>query len=274
MEGGDGGTLQVADDGQLTIQLSGIIEVLKERLVDRGFSVAANIPEVNASFAIAQTTQLVRVQNSYETLTVLGTWLPWLSLGLIAAGVLAARRRSRALVVAGLGLALAMLILGLGLYFGRTFYLGALSGQVERLDAAEIVFDQVVTYMRVALRTVAITGLVVAAVAYFAGGSDSARSMRAGVTRGFASYRGWAEDRGVTTGPVGTWLEAHKTFVRAVIVSLAGLVVLLAPSPTPAVVVTVAVVAVLLVAIVELASRPATTRRVEPASSSVPVSRP
>jgi hypothetical protein len=271
MEGGDGETLQVGGDGQLTIQLAGVIEALKERLVAGGFSVAANIPEVNASFTLVQTTQLVRVQNSYNTLTVLGTWLPWLSLGLIAAGVLTARRRSRALVVAGLGLAVAMLVLGLGLYFGRTFYLGALSGQVERLDAAEIVFDQLVAYLRVALRTVAVLGLVVAAVAYFAGGSDSARSMRAEVTRGFASSRNWAEKRGVTTGPVGTWLEAHKTFVRAVIVSLAGLVIVLAPAPTPAVVVTTALLAVLLVAIVELAARPAP---VSPSASLAPPLRP
>jgi len=234
-----------------------MIKVLKEQLVAGGFSVAANIPEVNASFTLMQTTQLVKVRNAYDTVTVLGTWLPWLSLGLIAAGVLAAGHRSRALVVAGLALAVSMLVLGLGLYFGRTFYLGALSGQVQRLDAAEVVFDQLVAFIRVALRTVAVAGLVVAAAAYFGGGSDSARGMRAGVGRSFASYRSWAEDRGVTTGPVGVWLEAHKTFARAVIISLAGLVILLAPSPTPALVVTAAVVAVLLVVVLELAARPA-----------------
>ena len=257
MQGKPGNTLQVGTDGQLTIQLAGIIDVLKQQLVDAGFGVAANISEVNATFTLVQTTQLVKIKNSYNTLDVLGTWLPWISLGLIAAGVLTATRRSRALVFAGLALAVSMLVLSLGLFFGRTFYLGALSGKVARLDAAEVVFDQLVAYIRVSLRTVAVAGLFVAAAAYFGGGSDSARSMRAEISRGFASARRWGEGRGVTTGPVGVWLDGHKTFVRAVIIALAGLVIVLAPAPTPAIVVTTVVVAAVLVAILELAARPA-----------------
>ena len=256
MEGDPGTVLQVGDNGQLTIELSGMIEALKTRLVDNGFAVAANIPAVNASFTLVETTQLVKAQNAYGALGVIGTWLPWLSLALIAAGVLTAVHHLRALVVAGLALAVSMLALGIGLYVARTLYLGALTGTIDRLDAAEIVFDQLVAFIRVALRTVAVLGLVVAAAAYLGGGSDSARSLRAGTGRGFAAVRGWGQQRGVTSGPVGTWLYAHRTLLRVVIIAVAGLVVLLAPEPTPAVVVTVAVVALVLIALMELLARP------------------
>lgn len=256
MSGEDASTLQIGDEGQLTIELSGLIERLKEQLVASGFEVAANIPEVNASFTIVESSQLVRVQNAYGLVRALGTWLPWLSLGLIAAGVLTATRRSRALVVAGCGLALSMLVLGIGLAVARSLYLDALTGTVERLDAAEVVFDQVVWFIRVALRTVAVAGLVVAAAAYFGGGSESARRMRAEIGRGMASARTWGEQRGVSSGPVGTWLGAHKGFVRAVLLSLGGLAILLARSPTPGLVVTVAVVVAVLVALLELVARP------------------
>lgn len=258
MQGDPAKALQIGDQGQLTIQLAGMIDQLKQQLVDSGFGIAANIPEVNASFTLVQTTQLVKIQNAYNTLDVVGTWLPWLSLALIAGGVLTAVRRSRAVVFAGLALAISMLVLGLALYFGRTFYLGALTGKVARLDAAEIVFDQIVNFIRISLRTVAVAGLVVAAAAYFGGSSDSARSLRASIGRGFASARAWAEGRGATTGPVGTWLFAHRTFLRVVIVSLAGLVIVLAGTPTPALIVTAAVVAALLIALVELLARPST----------------
>lgn len=265
MQGSEGSTLQVGDQGQLTIQLAGVISALKDRLVAGGFDIAANIPEVDASFTLVQTTQLVKVRNAYNTVRIVGTWLPWVSLGLLAAGVLTARNRSRTLVVVGLGLAISMLVLGLSLSLGRTLYLGELTGKIARLDAAEVVFDQVVVYIRAALRTVAVAGLVVAAAAYFGGGSASARTMRAETSRAFASSRTWAERRGVTAGPVGTWLGAHKGFVRAVIVSLAGLTILLASTPTPGLVVGAAVVAAVLVALLELVARPGPPHAVDAA---------
>ena len=259
MRGEQGEVLQVGQDGQLTIQLSGMIELLKQRLVDRGLGVAANIPEIDASFTIAQTSQLVQLQNRYAQVVLLTTWLPWVALGLLAAGVLVANHRLRALVVAGLALAASMVVLGLGLAIARNLYLDALSGQVVRLDAAEVVFDQLVAFLRLTLRTVGVLGLVVALAAYLGGSSASARSLRSGLGRVGDRSRTWAEGRGVTSGPVGVWLGAHKTFVRVVVVGLAALVLLLAGQPTPALVVWTAVVAGLVLALVELLARPAST---------------
>lgn len=256
MQGDPDTILQVGDQGQLTIELSGVIDTLKAQLVESGFSVAANIPTVNASFTLVQTTQLVKLQNAYGLLDVVGTWLPWLSLALIAAGVLTAVHRSRALVVAGLALAASMFVLGIGLYVARSLYLGELTGKIERLDAAEVVFDQLVAFIRLSLRTIAVLGLVVAVAAYLGGGSDSARSLRAGIGRGFTRMRSWGQRRGVTTGPVGTWLYAHRKLLRVAIIALAGLVILLAPAPTPGIVVTVAVVTIVLIALLELLARP------------------
>ncbi|MFH6689717.1 UdgX family uracil-DNA binding protein, partial [Cellulosimicrobium funkei] len=183
MRGEDGDVLQVSDDGRLSIQLSGLIDLLKERLVDRGLDVAARIPSVDATFTVAQSAELVTLQNRYAQVVTLTTWLPWVVLGLLAAGVLVANHRSRALVVAGLALTGAMVALGVGLAVARGLYLGALSGQVVRLDAAEVVFDQAVGYLRLTLRTVGVLGLVVALAAYVGGPSASARSLRAGLGR-------------------------------------------------------------------------------------------
>lgn len=256
MQGDEGNVLQLSDSGALTVELSGVIEEVKAQLVDAGFGIAAKIPEVNASFTIVQNTELVRLQNAYNAVVMLGTWLPWLSLGLIAAGVLTAVRRSRALVAGGLALALAMVVLGLGLTIGRSVYLNALAGKVERLDAAEVVFDQLVEFIRLSLRTVGVLGLVVALAGFLGGGSDSALAMRSGISRGFAAVRGWGENRGVSTGPFGAWLYRHRTLLRVLIAVLAGLVILLATALSPAFIVTVAVVAGLLVAVLELLARP------------------
>ncbi|MEV8178097.1 hypothetical protein AB0O99_08565, partial [Cellulosimicrobium funkei] len=256
MRGEDGDVLQVSDDGRLSIQLSGLIDLLKERLVDRGLDVAARIPSVDATFTVAQSAELVMLQNRYAQVVTLTTWLPWVVLGLLAAGVLVANHRSRALVVAGLALTGAMVALGVGLAVARGLYLGALSGQVVRLDAAEVVFDQTVGYLRLTLRTVGVLGLVVALAAYVGGPSASARSLRAGLGRAAASVRGWGEGRGVSTGPVGDWLGRHKAFVRVVVVAAAALVLLLAGTLTPGLVVGVALVAGLVLVVVEILARP------------------
>ncbi|MFC8597441.1 hypothetical protein [Isoptericola sp. NPDC057191] len=256
MQGQGGELLQIGQDGQLTIQLSGMIDLLKQRLVDRGLGIAARIPEVNATFTVMQTSQLVQVQNRYAQLVALGTWLPWISLGLLAAGVLVARHKARTLVVAGLALAAGMVLLAVGLAIARGIYLDALQDVVLRLDAAEVLFDQVVSFLRVTLRTVGVLGLVVALVAYLGGGSASARSLRAGAGRGFSRLRDYGEGRGVTTGPVGDWLGRYRTLVRVAIIAVAALVLLLAGSPTPRLVIGTALVAGVLIAVLEVVARP------------------
>lgn len=256
MQGDEDNALQIGDEGQLVIQLSGLIERLKDRLVDSGFGLAGNIPQIDATLTLAQTTQLVRVQNAYGQVVLLGTWLPWLSLGLLAAGVLVAVRRPRALVIAGLCLAAGALLVGTGLYFGRILYLDALSARIARLDAAEVVFDQVVAFIRVSVRTVGVLGLLVALAGYLAGGSDSARALRTGLQAGAGRVRGWGDRRGVSTGPVGDWLYRHRAAVRGALVCLAALVLLLAATPTPTLVLTVGGATLLLIALLELAARP------------------
>jgi len=264
MRGSGGDVLQVSRDGELTIQLSGVIDLLKERLVARGLGAAQNIPSVDASFTLAQSTQLVQVQNRYGQVVALGAWLPWVVLGLYAAGVLVAVRPLRALVGAGLALALAMVTLGAALAVARGLYLDVLTGQVVRLDAAEVVFDQLLSFLRGTLRTVGVLGLVVALLAYLGGGSDSARALRGGVVAGLDRLRTRADDHGVSTGRVGTWLGRHLRALRVAVLGLAVLVVLLAAQPTPPLVVGTAVVAGLLVVLLQLVARPP---RADPAPS-------
>ncbi|MFI2366560.1 hypothetical protein [Promicromonospora sp. NPDC019610] len=256
MQGNEGDVVQVGQNGQLTIQLSGLIDVLKQRLVDRGLTLAGNLPTINASFTIMESSQLTEIRNRYAQVVALGTWLPWVVLVLLGAGVAAATHHLRALMVAGLALAAAMVVLGIGLAVGRGLYLDALSGKVMRLDAAQVVFDQLVSFLRVTLRTVGVLGLVVAVAAYLGGSSASARGLRSGIGKGMSRTRGWAEGRGVSTGATGVWLARYRGVARAAVIALGALVLLLASSPTPALIVGVAAGAVVLILLIELVARP------------------
>ena len=264
LRGSDGEIVQVGQDGQLTVQLAGMIDLLKERLAERGLGLAANLPTIDATFTVMQTSQLVEIQNRYAQVVALGTWLPWTALLLLGAGVLLATRHLRALVLAGIALAASMLVLALGLAIARGLYLDALSGNVLRLDAAEAVFDQVVSFLRTTLRTVGVLGLVVALAAYLGGSSPSARGLRAGVGTGLGNVRAWAEGRGVSAGPVGRWLARYRGVARTAVVALAVLVLLLAANPTAGLVVGTAAGAALLIVLVELLARPLSTARDDP----------
>ena len=194
---------QLGPDGTLSLQLTPVIDAVRQRLVERGFTLLERLPQIDATFPLVTGADLVRFQDAYRLLHALGTWLPWVSLALLVAGVLAARHRSRTLVVAGLALAGAMLVLAVGLAVGRSLYAQSLPATVQRPDVAVLVYDQVVSFLRVAVRAVAVLGLVVALVAFVAGGSSAARSLRSSWSRMLAALRR-AGDR-----PAAPSLETH-----------------------------------------------------------------
>lgn len=242
--------------GTLTVDLTEVIDSVRAALSDAGFTIVDRLPQISASFPLMQSADLVRAQSAYRVLDVLGTWLVWVVLALLAGGVLLARHKARALVIAGLVLAGSMLLLGVALTVGRSVYVSSLPDTVQRPDAAVVVYDQVVSLLRIALRSGLVLGLVVAVVAFVAGGSTAARALRASWGRGAAWLSGSAERRGVTTGPVGVWLGEQRTLVRVVIAGLAALALVVPGHLTPGYVVAVGVVAVLLLALVSLAARP------------------
>ena len=242
--------------GTLVVDLTGVVDTVRASLSDAGFTLVDRLPTISATFPLMQSADLVRAQNAYRVLDVLGAWLVWLSLGLLAAGVLVAVHRARALVVAGLSLAGAMLLLGAALTIGRSVYVDALPPAVQRPDAAVVVYDQVVTFLRVALRSAFVLGLVVALVAFVAGGTSAAKALRASWTRAATSLRTAGDRRGIGTGPVGVWFAEQRVLVRVLIGAGAALALVLAGHLTPAYVATVAVVALVLLAVTTLVARP------------------
>ncbi len=247
---------QISDSGALTLDITPIIEQVKTSLVEAGFTLASRIPTITVTFPIASSADLVRLQNAYRLIDIVGGILPYLALGLLAAGVLAAQHRSRALVVAGLALAGSMLLLGFALLIGRSLYANSLPPTVQRVDTAVSIYDQFVSLLRVGLRVGLVLGLLLAIIAFVAGGTTAARQLRASSSQAAAWLRDAGDRRGVSTGPVGVWLDQQRTLVRVVVIALAALALVLADRLTPAYVITVFVVALVVLGLATLAARP------------------
>ena len=248
--------IALGSDGSIGIQLAPIIDAAKDALVDQGVGFAASIPTVDRTITVAQVDSLASVQLAYELVVAAGLWLPWVAILLLAAGVVAARRRSVALITAALCLGLVMLIVLAGIAVGRVFFDTALRSNGIPADAGGAMYELVGGAMRDTAVAVLVLALVTAAVGWFAGPFDVPRRLRAVVHGGASSVRGALERRGLSTGRVGTWLHSRRSLLRGVIIVAGAAVVLLVRPLSPALVLWTLALALLVVLVLEVVERP------------------
>ncbi len=259
LEGDQGGAVS-AQDGAVTLNLGPVIAEVKNRLVDKGFTLAGDIPDVERSFVLVQSDAVTEAQGLYRVLRALGTWLPLILVALFATGVYLAGDRRRALFRGALGVVGAMVALGAALAVARLAYVSSTPADILDEQAAGNVFDALVRFLRTGLRSVALLGIVVAVGAFLTGRSTSATRIRGALAAGLASLRGGAESVGWKRGRGATWVGAHKAALRIGTVLVAGLVLAFWPTPTVGVVIGVTVVVVLALAVIEfLGAKPAPT---------------
>jgi hypothetical protein len=252
---GEGGGSVTVENDTVSLNLAAFIEVVKQRLVDSGFTLAARIPEVNASFVLFQSADVTRVRSGFNLLNTLGIWLPIIALVLLALGVYVAKDHRRALVGAALGVAVGMVVLALGLAVFRSIYLDAVPATVLPHDAAAVLYDTIVRFLRLGLRTVLVLALVVAAGAFLSGRSVTAVRTRQGLSNAIGWASGGAQRAGLSTGPVGTWVGANKRALRVTAVAAAALALVFWGRPTGKVVLGLTLALLIVLAIIEFLGR-------------------
>jgi hypothetical protein len=252
---GEGGGAITVEDNRVSVNLAPFIQTVKQQLTAAGFTLAARIPEVNASFTLFQSDSITRARSAFNLLNTLGVWLPVIVLILIVLGVYVARDHRRALVGAGLGVALGMLVLALGLAIFRSIYLNGVPADVLPHDAAAVLYDTIVRFLRAGLRTVLVLGLVVAAGAFLTGQSVTAVRTRESLARAIGWLQGGAEQAGLRTGPVGGWVHRHKRALRIGAVVAASLALVFWSRPTGKVVIGLALALLVALAIIEFLGR-------------------
>jgi hypothetical protein len=254
---GEGNGAISTQNGQIVLNLGPFIAVVKQDLVDHGFSLASNIPPVSPTVALFQAKDLGKAQAGYRLIRTLKIVLPVLVLLLLAAGVYVARKRRRALIGAALGLAASMLVLAIGLLIARSIYLSSVPPSVLPGDAAAAAFDAMVYFIKITLRVVLAVALVVAIGAFITGSSRPAVQTRSALKSGAGQVRAYGERRGVSAGPVGVWTYAHRKGLRIGAVALFGLIFVFWGHPTGLVVIVLAVLLLVALGLIELIGRPA-----------------
>jgi hypothetical protein len=255
----------------VSINLGPFIQVVKQRLVERGFDLASRIPDVNPSFTILQSEVIGKAQGAFSLLNAIGNWLPIIMLILLALGVYVAKGHRRALVGAGLGLAVGMVALAVGILLFRTIYLNALPLGVFDREAAAAFFDTLVRFLRLGLRTVLVFGLIIALAGFFTGRSVTAVRARAGLKSGIGWLRGGAESAGFRTGPVGAWVYTYKRVLWIAVIAIAALVLVFWDQPTGKVIVGITLAVLVVLVIIEFLGRPPSPIAPKPAEQETPL---
>ncbi len=252
---GQNGAVAVSN-GQVTIDLAPFIAIVKQNLAARGFTLVNSLPPIHPTLALFSSKTLVQAQTLYRLINDLKIVLPILSLVLIAAGVYIARGHRRALIGAGLGFAASMLVLGAALLIVRGVYLNSVPNDVLPSNAAAVMFDTLVRFIKEALRVLLVIGLIVAIGAFLTGPSVTAVRTRAGFKSAFGWIRSSGERKGLTTGPAGRWTYAHRHALRICAVGLAAIIFVFQGRPTPASLIVLVIVLLLILGLIELIGRP------------------
>jgi hypothetical protein len=119
-----------------------------------------------------------------------------------------------------------------------------------------VLYDTIVAYLRLGLRTILVLGLVVAAGGFVTGQSATAVRTRQHLAAGIGRLRGGAEHAGWRTGPVGTWVYANKQLLRIGAVTLAALALVFWGQPTGKTVALLAGLLLVALALIEFLGQP------------------
>jgi hypothetical protein len=248
-------SLRVQGD-TVSVDLGAFLTVVKERLVSRGFALAERIPAVDAQFVLFQSDQVTRVQRAFRVLDTLGFWLPPVCVILVGSGVLLARNRRRAFLLAGLGVAVAMLVTGLGLTAARQVYLDSVPPDVLSGDAAASAYDTLVRFLRDAVRALGLVGLIVALMAFVAGPSRAAVTIRRWIDTALGAAKGGVASLGLDLAPVTRWVAPHAQVLRGAVLAVAFVALFLQPYRSPGMIGKAAVAVLVALAIVQFLAVP------------------
>ena len=239
-------------NGQLVINVDEIVENVKERLDDRGIHAFDNVrvPANRATIVLIESGQVRRAQDAVDLFDKLVVALPLLSLGCLVAGVALSTNRRRSVLRAALGIAFAMVLLLTALNIGRSFYLDSLPSSVNKA-AAESVYDQLVSFLRLGLRMLFTLALVVALAAWLAGPTRLATSIREGV-RNLVTRPGTA---GAKPSRVGTFVGDARVILRVLVVGIGLVILVVLEHPGPLAVLLIAALVVLGLLLIEFLAR-------------------
>ena len=212
LEGREDGPVSLQGD-EVVLDISSLIDQVKQGLVDRGFSAAANInvPEADRQIVLLEAPQLAQIRTIYSLTSPIAVALFFIAILLLVLAVVLARRRPRMVAWAGGGAAAGGLLLIVGLGIGETVFVNTLEGTPFE-KASQTFYDQLLKFLYNGAYAIVALGIIVLAVGLYLCGARWAVELRAAVNN-------LADDvaRNIPVGPItssGASVAAHARWLR------------------------------------------------------------
>ena len=242
-------------NGQVVLDLGPVVKTVTGQLDKLGISgLQEKASGINNRLVLFSSNDLKKAQLGVRLLDDLAVVLPILTGLAFVGGIALSGHRRRTILHSALGLALAMGLMLLVFDLLRTIYLNALPAGVD-LAAAKAVYNQLLSFLRLSVRTLFVFGIVVAIAAWLAGPGRVATAIRA---RSVQLVR-------KTPGPsfvapeVSAVVARYRTPARVLAVGVGLLVLILLNAPGPWAVIVIALCVLLLLAVIEVVARGAPT---------------
>jgi hypothetical protein len=224
---GKDGKFLSTNNTAIVIDLGQVLELVKQRLIDAGFTAAQRVPQVSIPYTVADIKALPKLQRATSLLNAAAWVLPILALLLGAAAVAVAPNRRRGLLIT-ITVFAAALLLGLGaIALARERVLSNLPDTVRSPQAVAAMWDIVIRFLLDGMKTLIVLCAIVLLACLLAGPSRPAHAIRRGINWLLdATARGLGRV-GLTLGAVPRVLARNRTTIHVglVFLALAALVV-------------------------------------------------
>jgi hypothetical protein len=270
LEGDPTGPVTIQGD-QVVLDTGDLIEAVRQRLVDRGLTLAANLPVppiADRQIVLLTSPQLETARTAYKLGQPVAQWLIYVVLLLFVVAILVSRRRARMTIAVGVAIVIGAIVVRLAMAVGQNQLELTLAG--TPFEVAQTAFFTILTaYLLNAVRAAFALGLVLALVGWFLSGTDSALAARR-FFGGLVSGAG-AKASDTPIAKAGAWVKRTLVFWRGLIVAVAGLVILTTSPLTGSVILWTAIIAVLAFVVVEFLAASAPAVASDPAADEEPV---
>lgn len=253
LKGEESGVLKMAADGTITINLRPVIAEVKQSLINSGSGFAEAIPEIDLTLDLGKIPELAVARVVYQVGVGVGTWLPWVVVGLFLVGFAFAVRRVRAVLISSVLLLISSVLLLVLFSFGRLLAINSVSDAFS--PALGVVWDAVSAYaVTVAAGLIALSLIALVTSWIFLG--DEQSPVRQWSGRTLALLRARLDRAGITLGTAGYVLYRFRIALRVVVIVVAGFLVAVAQPVNVGSVIWASVIVLLLLLALELFQRP------------------
>ena len=250
LEGRDDGPVSLQGD-EVVLDISVLVDQVKQGLVDRGFTAAANIniPEADRQVFLLEAPQLAQIRTIYTYTSPVAASLIFVAMLLLILAVVLARRRPRMVAWVGGGAAVGGGLLVIGLGIGETLFVNTLEGTPFE-KASQTFYDQLLKFLYNGAYGLIVLGIIIFAVGLYLCGARWAVELRATVNNLADDIAG-----NVPAGPItssGAWVAQNARWLRVAVAVIFTIIVVIGNDLSVARTIWAALIALLLLGVIQV----------------------